>query len=60
MHYGEPRVDDRQDYKLLHGAEKDGHTILKFERKLDTCDDAQDWMITVGVHSLYYTMLMIG
>ncbi|XP_077980021.1 DBH-like monooxygenase protein 1 homolog [Glandiceps talaboti] len=45
-HYGEPRVDDKQDYKLLYGAEIDDHTILKFERKLDTCDDAQDWMIT--------------
>ncbi|XP_077980386.1 DBH-like monooxygenase protein 1 [Glandiceps talaboti] len=46
LHYGEPRVDDKQDYKLLYGAEIDDHTILKFERKLDTCDDAQDWMIT--------------
>ncbi|XP_077979621.1 DBH-like monooxygenase protein 1 [Glandiceps talaboti] len=46
LHYGEPSVDDKQDYRLLYGAEIDDHTILKFERKLDTCDDAQDWIIT--------------
>ncbi|XP_002734974.1 DBH-like monooxygenase protein 1 homolog [Saccoglossus kowalevskii] len=45
-HYGEPRIDEKQDYILLYGREEDEYTILKFERKLDTCDDGQDRIIT--------------
>ncbi|XP_070581119.1 DBH-like monooxygenase protein 1 homolog [Ptychodera flava] len=46
VHYGEPRIDEKEDYRLLHGTQVDGFTILKFERKLDTCDDGYDWIIT--------------
>nr|XP_006815112.1 PREDICTED: DBH-like monooxygenase protein 1 homolog [Saccoglossus kowalevskii] len=46
LHYGEPRIDIKQDYTLLYGREEDEYTILKFERKLDTCDDEQDRIIT--------------
>ena len=33
-----PIIDAQQDYKLLEGAEIEGYTILKFTRKLVTCD----------------------
>ncbi|XP_070581118.1 DBH-like monooxygenase protein 1 homolog [Ptychodera flava] len=46
VHYGEPIIDETQDYRLLHGTQVDGFTILKFERKLDTCDDGYDWIIS--------------
>ena len=33
-----PIIDEKQDYNLLDGSEIDGYTILKFKRKLSTCD----------------------
>ena len=33
-----PQIDAQQDYILLDGVEVDGYTILKFKRKLVTCD----------------------
>ena len=42
-----PIVDKSQDYVLLGGAEVDGYTILKFKRKLITCDQANDMNIKV-------------
>jgi hypothetical protein len=45
---GEPVVDTSQDYVLLSGSENATHTILRFSRKLNTCDDKSDVPITVG------------
>ena len=33
-----PAIDSQQDWTLLHGEENDHGTILRFVRKLDTCD----------------------
>ena len=33
-----PEIDKHQDWFLLHGEENDMGTVLKFARKLDTCD----------------------
>ena len=43
-----PRLDKSQDWQLLHGEESNGETIIKFVRKLDTCDTAGDKVIKVG------------
>ena len=42
-----PIEDKIQDYKLIDGAEIDGFTILKFSRKLITCDETNDKPIKV-------------
>lgn len=34
----EPEVDPSQDYQLLLGYENNTHTVLRFKRRLDTCD----------------------
>ncbi|XP_066258643.1 MOXD1 homolog 2 [Euwallacea similis] len=34
----EPEVDPSQDYQLLLGYENSTHTVLRFRRRLDTCD----------------------
>ncbi|GLV45506.1 olf413 [Carabus blaptoides fortunei] len=34
----EPEVDSSQDYQLLLGYENSTHTVLRFRRRLDTCD----------------------
>ncbi|GJQ70148.1 hypothetical protein Trydic_g22613 [Trypoxylus dichotomus] len=34
----EPEVDPSQDYQLLLGYENNTHTVLRFSRRLDTCD----------------------
>nr|CAI5864751.1 unnamed protein product [Callosobruchus analis] len=44
----EPEVDPSQDYQLLLGYENNTHTVLRFRRKLDTCD-RHDIPITVIV-----------
>ena len=33
-----PELDASQDWFLIHGEENDQRTLLKFIRKLDTCD----------------------
>ena len=45
-----PEVDRQQDWFLLHGEENDQGTVLRFVRKLDTCDPNgnQDIAISVG------------
>ena len=42
-----PVEDKKQDTILIEGAEIDGYTILKFKRKLVTCDEANDNAIKV-------------
>ena len=44
-----PKIDQSQDWFLLHGEEADQITILKFVRRLDTCDQ-DDKVIDVSVH----------
>ena len=34
----EPLTDKSQDWILLHGEENSFGTVLKFSRKIDTCD----------------------
>lgn len=45
----EPKVDPSQDYSLMKGYENSTHTVLRFRRKLDTCDNKHDIVITVSV-----------
>lgn len=45
---GEPVLDHSQDYVLLSGHENKTHTIIRFRRKLDTCDEKYDVPITVS------------
>jgi len=45
---GEPVLDPSQDYVLLSGHENSSHTILRFKRKLNTCDEKFDVPITVS------------
>jgi hypothetical protein len=45
---GEPVPDQSQDYVLLKSSENATHTILRFRRKLDTCDEKFDVPITVS------------
>lgn len=44
----EPEVDPSQDYQLLLGYENATHTVLRFKRRLDTCDISHDMPITVS------------
>ncbi|CAD7003313.1 unnamed protein product [Ceratitis capitata] len=56
----EPIVDPSQDYVLLSGYENNTHTIIRFRRKLDTCDNLYDIPITNNtMRILFYTMRMI-
>ena len=49
---GEPLVDRTQDYILLQGYENATHTVLRFRRKLDTCDKKHDVPITVSKNAI--------
>ena len=42
-----PPIDSKQDYNLEAAYEKDGKTVLKFNRAYDTCDDERDNKIEV-------------
>lgn len=44
---GEPVPDASADYVLLSSSENATHTILRFRRKLNTCDEKFDVPITV-------------
>lgn len=50
---GEPVVDQSQDYVLLQSNENATHTILRFRRKLNTCDEKFDVPITVSTLMIY-------
>jgi hypothetical protein len=43
---GDSQLDGSQDYDLIGAQENETHTILRFRRKLVTCDD-KDLNITV-------------
>jgi hypothetical protein len=44
-----PVADENQDWILLDGAEQDGYSILKYRRKLLSCDSQFDRNITVSI-----------
>ena len=46
-----PKIDSQQDCELISLEEDNGKTIMKFKRKLDTCDP-QDNKIEVGTYVL--------
>ncbi|KAL3871755.1 hypothetical protein ACJMK2_039733 [Sinanodonta woodiana] len=50
-----PVVDSHQDWFLLHGEENDFGTVLKFVRKLDTCDKTEDKKIEDGTVRVIYS-----
>ncbi|CAC5425215.1 unnamed protein product [Mytilus coruscus] len=52
-HYS-PIVDVSQDWMLLQGLEDTFGTVLKFVRKLDTCDD-KDYQITDNTIKVIYS-----
>lgn len=54
---GEPFVDPSQDYVLLLGYENATHTVMRFKRKLDTCDTSHDIPITVSVWMIHTYIL---
>lgn len=56
---GEPVPDASQDYVLLSSNENSTHTILRFRRKLNTCDEKFDVPITVRVNILLRNLIGI-
>ena len=46
--YIPPVKDKSQDWHLLHGEENDFGTVLKFVRRIDTCDINEDIAIQVN------------
>ncbi|XP_064597489.1 DBH-like monooxygenase protein 1 homolog [Liolophura sinensis] len=42
----EPRVDSIQNYQVISGFQNDTHTVVKFQRDLEICDE-EDNIITV-------------
>ncbi|KAJ7374553.1 DBH-like monooxygenase protein 1 [Desmophyllum pertusum] len=48
-----PQIDSQQDYELISLEEDSGKTIMKFKRKLETCDP-QDNKIQEGTTKLIY------
>lgn len=45
---GEPVPDVQQDYTLIASQENQTHTMLRFRRRLNTCDEKFDVPITVS------------
>ncbi|GFG39856.1 hypothetical protein Cfor_08836, partial [Coptotermes formosanus] len=50
---GEPEVDQSQDYELLLGYENGTHTVIRFRRQYDTCDQ-RDYRITNDTMRVLY------
>ncbi|EDO49634.1 predicted protein [Nematostella vectensis] len=50
-----PKIDDHNDYKLISGTEENGKTILKFSRKIDTCDP-RDRKIKIGTTKVIWAL----
>ena len=51
-----PILDASQDWFLLHGEENEQGTILKFVRKLDTCDTPDDIPIGVSTVDCFFVL----
>lgn len=54
---GEPVPDASADYVLLASSENATHTVLRFRRKLNTCDEKFDVPITVRVNITHFIIL---
>jgi len=52
-HY--PKIDDHNDYKLISGTENNGRTVIKFSRKIDTCDK-QDIKLQEGTSKVIFAL----
>ena len=52
MANGGSSLDPQQDYDLIGAHENETHTVMRFRRKLVTCDD-KDLNITVIIKSLF-------
>ncbi|XP_030375434.1 MOXD1 homolog 2-like [Scaptodrosophila lebanonensis] len=50
----EPRVDPSQDYILMMGYENATHTVIRFRRKLQTCDEEHDVQISNDTMRVFY------
>ncbi|XP_064652353.1 DBH-like monooxygenase protein 1 homolog [Lineus longissimus] len=51
-----PTLDAEKNVELLTGKEEDGYTILKFKRKLDTCDPDHDRAIPSGTVKMIWAI----
>ena len=51
--YQPPVKDNSQDWHLLHGEENDFGTVLKFVRRIATCDNTDDIVIQVCVSFIF-------
>ena len=52
----EPAVDSQQDYVLMLGYENATHTVMRFKRKLETCD-TYDMPISVSLSTVFCPFL---
>lgn len=48
-----PIMDKSQDWQLLYGEENEFGTVLKFVRRINTCDDAEDVAIQVKIDIIF-------
>lgn len=53
-----PLVDEQQSYALLSLTEKDGQTIMTFQRSIQSCDN-QDFHITVRLSDIIPQLLTV-
>ena len=58
-----PPMDEQQDYELTGFQESGGKTLLKFNRKFDTCDTRDkklevNFLISVVIFWLFYTKMI--
>ena len=53
MANGDSQLDGSQDYDLIGAQENETHTVLRFRRKLVTCDD-KDLNITVSAPLFFF------
>jgi len=51
---GFPEADVKQDWMLTGASEDNMHTYIKFERNVNTCDDAQDKVLATGTVKIIY------
>lgn len=50
-----PVIDKSQDWFILHGEENEFGTVLKFVRKINTCDSAEDLVIQEETNRIIYS-----
>jgi hypothetical protein len=55
---GGSSLDPQQDYDLIGAHENETHTVMRFRRKLVTCDD-KDLNITVIIKEFLFSFYFI-